>query len=68
MAQHLSLRSGNPTLNENVFRGERALPGVEIMTISGTVNKTALGLLIVFLQKSTPALADPSRALPLGPF
>lgn len=52
MAEHLSLRSGNPALTANSFRGERALPGVETMTISGTVNKTALGLLILLITAS----------------
>jgi uncharacterized YccA/Bax inhibitor family protein len=52
MADHLSLRSGNPALNENVFRGERAVPGVETMTIPGTVNKTAMALILLLITAS----------------
>jgi uncharacterized YccA/Bax inhibitor family protein len=49
MATHLEMRSGNPALTANTFRGERALPGTEVMTIGGTVNKTALCLIILLL-------------------
>jgi uncharacterized YccA/Bax inhibitor family protein len=52
MAAHLSLRSGNPALTADSFRGERTLAGVETMTISGTVNKTALALLILLITAS----------------
>jgi uncharacterized YccA/Bax inhibitor family protein len=48
MATHLAMRSGNPALTGATFRGERALHGTESMTISGTVNKTALSLVILF--------------------
>ena len=48
MAQHLTMRSGNPVLSEGTFRTERALPGTESMTISGTVNKTALLFVVLF--------------------
>lgn len=49
MAAHLSMRSGNPALTADTFRGERVLPGTEAMTVSGTVNKTALALLILLM-------------------
>ncbi len=52
MATHLSMRSGNPALSADTFRGERALPGTEAMTINGTVNKTALSLVILILAAS----------------
>lgn len=52
MATHLSMRSGNPALTADTFRGERALPGTEAMTVSGTVNKTALSLLILMATAS----------------
>lgn len=52
MAAHLSLRSGNPALTADSFRGERTLPGIGTMTISGTVNKTALALLILLITAS----------------
>lgn len=52
MATHLSMRSGNPALTADTFRGERTLPGVETMTIGGAVNKTALALLILLITAS----------------
>ncbi|MEE9549807.1 MAG: Bax inhibitor-1/YccA family protein, partial [Candidatus Binatia bacterium] len=52
MTQHLTLRSGNPALTANTFRGERAMAGAEVMTVSGTVNKTALALLLLFITAS----------------
>lgn len=52
MAAHLSLRSGNPALKADTFRGERTLPGVGTMTIPGTVNKTALVLLLLLITAS----------------
>jgi uncharacterized YccA/Bax inhibitor family protein len=48
MAQHLAMRTGNPVLSQDTFRKERALSGTERMTISGTVNKTALLFVILF--------------------
>ena len=53
MARHLSFRSGNPTLNKNTFNGMNAIrsrgPIIKdnVMTIEGTVNKTALSLLLL---------------------
>ena len=41
------MRSGNPTLNEKVFSGTRAAAGEEPMTLQGTVQKTALMLLLL---------------------
>ena len=52
MATHLSMRSGNPALTADSFRSERAFPGTEAMTISGTVNKTGLSLLILMVTAS----------------
>jgi uncharacterized YccA/Bax inhibitor family protein len=52
MATHLSMRSGNPALTADTFRGERAIPGTEAMTVSGTVNKTGLSLLILMATAS----------------
>ena len=45
MNGHLSFRSGNPALRKNTF-AERATDG-SCMTLSGTVNKTAISLLIL---------------------
>ena len=41
------MRSANPALNNNTFRNTRRFSGTEAMTIDGTVNKTALGLLLL---------------------
>ena len=41
------MKSLNPALNENVFRNEASLSSSKSMTIQGTVNKTALLLVIV---------------------
>ena len=49
MSTHLALRSGNPALTAGTFRGTRTLAGEDVMTIGGTVNKTALGLLLLLL-------------------
>ena len=41
------MRSANPALNNNTFRNMRRVAQSEAMTIDGTVNKTALGLLLL---------------------
>lgn len=46
MNQHLTFRSGNPTLRASTFR-ELAGTSTKIMTISGTVNKTAGALFLL---------------------
>ena len=46
MNRHLTLRSGNPTLNAKTFSGFDVTAGAT-MTIMGTVHKTALGLLLL---------------------
>ena len=52
MNQHLSLRSGNPALSASTFTGFGSMEQAESMTIQGTVNKTALSLLIVMVSAS----------------
>ena len=47
MSNHLSLRSGNPVLNANTFIQRQTTIDAGTMTITGTVNKTALGLLLL---------------------
>ena len=49
MNRHLSMRSGNPALNKNTFLG---LSGnaTQCMTIDGTVNKTFISLILLFLS------------------
>jgi uncharacterized YccA/Bax inhibitor family protein len=44
------MRTSNPTLNDNVFRGDgRAVLAGDAMTVQGTVNKTGVLLLLVLL-------------------
>ena len=56
MARHLSFRSGNPALNKNSFRNlsiDRSAGAIrrnELMTIKGTVDKTALSLTLLLLS------------------
>ena len=45
MANHLSFRSGNPVLTKNAFTSSSDI--LETMTINGTVNKTAISLLLL---------------------
>ena len=52
MANPIAMRSGNPALSADTFRGTRAAVGAESMTIQGTVNKTALALLILMATAS----------------
>lgn len=47
MTKHLAMRSANPALSANVFKNVRSQSSAEAMTISGTVNKTALALLLL---------------------
>ena len=53
MARHLTLRSGNPALNKNSFKNltDNKSTGPilrdELMTIKGTVDKTAISLLLM---------------------
>ena len=51
MSAHLALRSGNPALRADTFTNLPPLPVVrhDTMTIEGTVNKTALSLVILFV-------------------
>ncbi len=46
MAQ-LAMRSGNPALSAETFRGVPRAMGSDAMTINGTVNKTALALVLL---------------------
>tara|TARA_Y100001970_G_scaffold284771_1_gene402847 strand:- start:163 stop:906 length:744 start_codon:yes stop_codon:yes gene_type:complete len=51
MNRHLSLRSGNPALNQNTFKNLE-FSNTERMTLEGTVNKTIIGLLLLFFSAS----------------
>ena len=48
MRNHLSLRSGNPALNKNTFKG--LIAEGDTMTIDGTVNKTSIALFILLFS------------------
>ena len=48
MRNHLSLRSGNPALHKNTFKGLQITD--QTMTIDGTVNKTSIALIILLLR------------------
>ena len=52
MNRHLSFRSGNPALRADTFQRYGSLSGSETMTINGTVNKTAISLLLLMLSAS----------------
>ena len=45
MPNHLSFRSGNPVLSKTTFSNTTVVS--ETMTINGTVNKTAISLLLL---------------------
>jgi uncharacterized YccA/Bax inhibitor family protein len=48
MSAHLALRSGNPALRADTFTHVPAVVGRDVMTIGGTVNKTAMSLVVLF--------------------
>src|SRR5437660_7671830 len=61
------MRTSNPALNDNVFRGERAAIG-EAMTVQGAVNKTGVLLVCVIASAAwawNRFLAVPASAAPL---
>ena len=50
MNKHLSMRSGNPALQSSTFRNHLSAVTEGTMTLSGTVNKTGIGLLLIILS------------------
>jgi uncharacterized YccA/Bax inhibitor family protein len=50
MSNHLALRSGNPALQSSTFRDHFSSTSEGAMTLSGTVNKTAISLILVILS------------------
>ncbi len=58
------MRSANPALNNNTFRNTRRVAQSEAMTIDGTVNKTALGLLLL-MTSAIYSWNNPATALML---
>ena len=66
--QVASMRSGNPTLSADTFRRVQAAAGEESMTIGGTVNKTAIALLLLILSAAytwNTGAANPASVGPL---
>ena len=61
MNHHLSMRSGNPALSSKIFKNLEGT-GNKKMTIEGTVNKTALSLLLL-LATASYAWMNPSPGL-----
>ncbi len=62
MANDIAMRSSNPALTADTFRTTRTGFGDDAMTIQGTVNKTALALLILIATASYTwnlGIADP---------
>jgi len=49
MGQHLSYRSKNPALNSKIFNESLARDSSDVMTIQGTVDKTAMALSILLV-------------------
>ena len=52
MSAHLAMRSGNPALTAETFSGFPTVADDQVMTITGTVNKTILSLLILLITAS----------------
>lgn len=55
------MRTGNPTLNEKVFKGAAIPASGEVMTLEGTVNKTIMSIILTvaaaYWSFTTPAMA-----------
>jgi len=49
MRGHLTMRTGNPALNKNTFKG-LADTNDQLMTIDGTINKTSIALIILLFS------------------
>jgi uncharacterized YccA/Bax inhibitor family protein len=62
------MRSGNPALTADTFRGIRAGTGDATMTIGGTVNKTALSLVILLATASYTWNLGLTRPEQVGPW
>ncbi len=66
MSTHLALRSGNPALSANTFTEIPRVVGQEVMTIGGTVNKTAMALAILFITATYVWGQGTAGTLPMG--
>ena len=50
MSNHLSMRSGNPALQASTFKKHLTSSTESKMTLSGTVNKTGISLLLLIIS------------------
>ena len=50
MSKHLALRSGNPALQSSTFSKHLSSVGESRMTLSGTVNKTGISLILLMIS------------------
>ena len=50
MSKHLALRSGNPALQSSTFSKHFSSAGESKMTLSGTVNKTGISLILLIMS------------------
>ena len=70
--KHLNYRSGNPALNSNAFASKtnkrRGAELVDVMTIKGTVDKTAIGLFLLIFSAYYTFSAEMSYMIPVGIF
>ena len=66
MSAHLALRSGNPALGVDTFTRVPSVVGREAMTIGGTVNKTAMSLLVLFVAAMYVWGRGTAGDLPMG--
>ena len=66
MSAHLALRSGNPALTADTFTSIPRTSSENVMTIGGTVNKTALALAILFMAATYVWSQGVAGALPTG--
>ena len=65
MNHHLSMRSGNPALKAETFKNIMGAT-TEKMTISGTVNKTAMSLLLLMAAASYTWMNQSTGLMILG--
>ncbi|MBT7529215.1 MAG: hypothetical protein HN660_07000, partial [Flavobacteriaceae bacterium] len=68
--KHLSYRTGNPALNSKAFASEsnnrRGAAMLEVMTIKGTVDKTAMGLFLLVFSAYYTFSPDMTHFIPIG--
>ncbi len=67
MNRHLSLRSGNPALTSKTFKN-LSVTNDQAMTIEGTVNKTAISLLLLMLTAYWTWTSQNLALIPVGIF